>query len=341
MSIFQRAIENVLKDLPGRCVRIDNILISGKSDEIHLENLLHRVLKRLRTVVLSSALIIFFSCWIKLSILVPPFLLLGFHLLLRKCKDASPPSNVSELQSFLGSANFLCKFVPDFSKLAPPLYGRLRKEVPWRWSKLEQDAFDDIKAALCSDSVLRHYDPMAELILQCDASSVGVGAALLQPRPDGALQPVAYASRILNNVEQNYSQIERESLDVFFGVTKFRQYLLGRHFKLLADHKPLITLLGEHKPVRQLAAARIKRWALLLAAYDYTIEFTRGKDNVFADFLSRKPIKYEQSAAEQVTVTVIFIEEDQFLNASVVAMEAIRDPVLGKVLQFTQQGWPG
>ena len=214
-------------------------------------------------------------------------------------KDAAPPTNVSELQSFLGSANFLRKFVPDFAKLASPLYGLLRKEVPWSWSKLEQDAFDNIKAALCSDSVLRHYDPMAELVLQCDASSVGVGAALLQPGPDGALQPVAYASRILNNAEQNYSQIERESLAVVFGVTKYRQYLLGRHFKLLTDHKPLITVLGEHKPVTQLGAARIKRWALLLAAYDHTIEFIRGKDNVFADVLSRKPIKYKQGAAEQ------------------------------------------
>ena len=123
-------------------------------------------------------------------------------------------------------------------------------------------------------------------------------------------------------------------------MTKYRQYLLGRHFKLLTDHKPLITLLGEHKPVPLLAAARIKRWALLLAAYDYTIEFISGKDNVFADFLSRKPIEYKQSAAEQVTVNVMFIEEDQFLNASVVARETTRDPVLGKVLQFTQQGWP-
>ena len=113
---------------------------------------------------------------------------------------------------------------------------------------------------------------------------MGVGAALLQTGPDKALKPVAYASRILNNADQNYSQIERESLAIVFGVTKYRQYLLGRHFKLLTDHKPLITLLGEHKSVPMLAAARIKRWAILLAAYDYTIEFIRGKDNVFAIF---------------------------------------------------------
>ncbi|CAB4005333.1 Hypothetical predicted protein [Paramuricea clavata] len=46
MSIFQRTIENVLKGLPGCCVRIDDILVTGETDEIHMENL-HRVLQRL------------------------------------------------------------------------------------------------------------------------------------------------------------------------------------------------------------------------------------------------------------------------------------------------------
>ena len=121
-----------------------------------------------------------------------------------------------------------------------------------------------------SDS-LAHCDLVAELVLQCDASSVGIGATLLQPGPDSTLEPVAYTSRVLNSTEQNYSQIEPESLAIVFGVTKFCQYLLGRHFKLLIDHKPLITLLGErfklltdrkplitlleeHKPVSQLAS---------------------------------------------------------------------------------------
>ena len=60
----------------------------------------------------------------------------------------------------------------------------------------------------------------------------------------------------------------------------------------------------------QLAAARIKRWSLLLAAYDYTIYFISGKDNVYADFLSRKPMNTQPSAEEQVTVDVIFSQGD-------------------------------
>ena len=87
---------------------------------------------------------------------------------------------------------------------------------------------------------------------------------------------VFFASRTLYNAEQNYSQIEHESLAIISGITKFRQYLFGRHFKLLTDHKPLITFLGENKPVPQLASARIKRWALLLAANNYTIEYIPG-----------------------------------------------------------------
>lgn len=115
---------------------------------------------------------------------------------------------------------------------------------------------------------------------------------------------------------------------------------MGRHFTLLTDHKPLITLMGEHKPVPQLASARIKRWSLLLAAYNYTIEFIPGKQNVYADFLSRRPIDADSSDEEQVTVNVMFIEGDQFVNASIVASETKRDSVLSKVLQFTQHGWP-
>ncbi|PFX14106.1 Transposon Tf2-6 polyprotein [Stylophora pistillata] len=126
-------------------------------------------------------------------------------------QQAAPPASATELQSFLGNANFLRKFVPDFAKIASPLCRLLRKGTPWEWGKPEQDAFDKIKAALCSDSTLLHYDPAAELVLQSDASSVGVGATLLQPGPGSFLQTVAYASRILNIAEKNYSQIERES----------------------------------------------------------------------------------------------------------------------------------
>ena len=97
------------------------------------------------------------------------------------------------------------------------------------------------------------------MVLQGDASSVGIGAALLQPGPEGSLQAATYASRTLNKAEQNYSQVEKESLSFCLRVVKLILYLMGRYFKLLTDHKPLIALLGEHRSVPQLASAWTKR----------------------------------------------------------------------------------
>ena len=98
--------------------------------------------------------------------------------------------------------------------------------------------------------------------------------------------------------------------------------------------------MGEHQPVPQLASARIKRWSLLLAAYNYAIEFIPGKQNVYAEFLSRRPIDADLSHEEQVAVNVMFIEGDQFVNASMIARETKKDSVLSKVLHFTRHFWP-
>lgn len=73
---------------------------------------------------------------------------------------------------------------------------------------------------LTSHAVLAHYDASRPLILDCDASPVGVGAVLCQLMQDGKERPVAFASRTLSTAEQNYAQIEREGLAVVFGVSR-------------------------------------------------------------------------------------------------------------------------
>lgn len=100
---------------------------------------------------------------------------------------------------------------------------------------------DKIKEELCSAPVLSYYDPdpPTATILQCDPSQKGLAAWIRQVDSSGNEKIVAMASRLLNNTESRYSNIERECLAVMFGLEKFEYYLLGRHTLVEADHSPL------------------------------------------------------------------------------------------------------
>ena len=121
--------------------------------------------------------------------------------------------------------------------------------------------------------MLAHYDVSLPLKLSCDASAYGVGAVIAHIMPNKSERPVAYASRTLSPAERNDAQIEKEALGIIFGVTKFHKFLYGRKFTLVTDHKPLLTLLGPKSPIPPLAAARLQRWALILTAYNYDIQY--------------------------------------------------------------------
>ncbi|CAB3388179.1 Hypothetical predicted protein [Cloeon dipterum] len=68
--------------------------------------------------------------------------------------------------------------------------------------------------------------------------------------------------RTLKNAERNYSQVEIEALAVVWAVKKFRQFLWGRKFTLITDHKPLIGIFGEGKGVNEDLPTKLKRLPL-------------------------------------------------------------------------------
>ena len=89
---------------------------------------------------------------------------------------------------------------------------------------------------------------------------------------DGSEHLISFASRTFTKAERNYSNLERQALAVIFVVKEFHQYLYGRQFALETDHKPLESLFNQKKALPTMAAARIQRWALTLATYNYTIK---------------------------------------------------------------------
>jgi len=113
-----------------------------------------------------------------------------------------------------------------------------------------------------------------------DASDHGLGAVLLQEE-NGVQKPVAFASQSLSPQEKKYATTERECLALVFAITKFHNYLFGKKFTAIVDHKPLESLISN---VRKRASARIERWNLVLQNYNFQIIHKPGRENI-ADLL--------------------------------------------------------
>lgn len=158
--------------------------------------------------------------------------------------NTKSPTNVTELKSYLGLLNYYGKFVSNLATTLHPVHGLLQKDASWQWTEECESAFRRGKEQLQASPLLVHYDLKKPLRLACDASSYGVGAVIFHVTEIGEERPIAFASRTLSASERNYSQIEKETLSIVFGVKKFHSYLSGRTFTLITDHKPLVTLLG-------------------------------------------------------------------------------------------------
>ena len=137
---------------------------------------------------------------------------------IRAITEASSPTNVSQLRSFLGLINYYGKFFPNLAHTLVPLYSLLQKATQWSWGNPQQAAFQKAKAQLTSEKLLIHYDPSKELLLSCDALPYGVGAVLSHRTQNGTNQPIAFAPRSLSKAEKGYAHLDKEGLAIVYGV---------------------------------------------------------------------------------------------------------------------------
>lgn len=175
------------------------------------------------------------------------------------------------------------------STVLAPLHELLGKDVAWSCGPKQSKAMQDSKNLLRSSSILVHFDSTKKLAMSCDASQTGLGVVLSHITEEGE-KPIAYVSRTLAPAEKNYSQLEKEGLAIIFGVKKLHQYLYGHQFVIYTEHKLLLGLFKPDRGIPTMAAARIQRWALILAVYEYEILYKEGKKNGNADCLSRLPL---------------------------------------------------
>jgi hypothetical protein len=117
---------------------------------------------------------------------------------------------VIRIVTFLGFANLYWRFVLDFRCLARPLNALTQKTSPWTWGEAQQQAFDEIKAAISKEPTLAHPDESKPYFLETDASGAAMGAVLSQRQGDGHLHPIASCLQALFMLSSTMTPMRRK-----------------------------------------------------------------------------------------------------------------------------------
>ena len=188
------------------------------------------------------------------------------------------PTNVTEIQSFLGLAGYYKRFIEEFSTITSPLIKLTYKEVRFVWSEKCEVSFRELKERLTSAPVLALPSMTEGFVVYNDVSKRDLGCVLMQ---HGCV--IVYASRQLKSHEVNYQVHDLELAAVVFALRVWQHYLYGSYVQIFTDHKSLKYLMSQKE-----LNMRQRRWVELIKDYDCVIDYHPGKANVVVDALSRK-----------------------------------------------------
>lgn len=352
-ELFQMKLQQVIQGLDGVECIADDLLVYGTGDTleealIRHNECLEQLLRRLeeRNVKLNHD---------KLKLCQTSVKFYG-HVLTDKGLQADnskisairnfpTPSNRKGVQRFIGMVNYLSRYIPSLSANLTHLRKLIKESQPWQWTRLEAAEFEHVKSLVADTRTLQYYDVKKPIIIECDASSFGLGVAVYQS--NGV---VGYASRTLTATERNYAQIEKELLAILFACIRFDQLIVGNPEAIVkTDHKPLLNIFN--KPLLS-APRRLQHMLLNLQRYNLSINFVTGKENVVADALSRAPTEEDQpwDHYKKLCIYKVFDEIEKFNLSHFLSVsdrrlkeiieETEKDPSMQIIIGYIQHGWP-
>ena len=249
-DMFQCKIDEIFNDMPNVFGIVDNILVIGyDKDRADHDEAVYKVLKWCQDVNLKlNKEKCHFRC-MSIPFFREVISRQGIQPDPQKVKalmEMLAPKNKKELQAFLGVINYLNKFSPGTSDACKLHRKLMSSKATWRWNASYQQLFNKAKSLIKAEMCMKFYDDTKLLYLETDASSIGLGTALLQLRdnmngpkdtaPDNTIpHPIAYA-------ERRYSNIKCEALGILHGLAKFHHYCFGREVLVIMDHKPLVSI---------------------------------------------------------------------------------------------------
>jgi ribonuclease HI len=144
----------------------------------------------------------------------------------------SIPRNVKEIQAFLGTINFLRRFVPNFAEIVKLITGMLKKDSRVNWTAEAKASFEHIKKVISEAPVLTSPDYLKDFLIFSFASQHTIAAVLLQKDDEGFERPIAFFSKSLRDAELKYDIMEKQAYAMVKALKAFRTYVL--HSRIIA-----------------------------------------------------------------------------------------------------------
>jgi hypothetical protein len=286
VSSFVRAMEIILGPEVMRftTLYIDDALVASKSFEDHLIHL-NKIFDRFALAGITLNLLKSRFFCEEINFVGWKITSTGICVEDRKLIEIAQypvPKNVKQVKSFLGVIGFIRKTIPKLSELTYPLNKLTKKFTKFLWDEECQKSFKKIKELCSSAPLLQHPCSNKPFFVQTDSSFIALAAVLYQEDDNNQPNIIRFDSRLLKGAEIRYTITELEALAIVWALQKWRYYLLGRRFIIRTDHRALL-FLKQCVPPND----RLMRYIIFLQAYDFEVEFIKGTENYFADFLSR------------------------------------------------------
>ena len=336
---FQKVMERVLRGIDGVVIYVDDVVVlTDGSVEDHIKTL-RLVLERLNEHKLRLNLD---KCHFGFKRVV----VLGHQVSgedrnidpdkVKQVIDWPVPRSSKDINRFLGFTNFVREYIPGYARLSAPLDTLRHAKGTFRLDASQQRSFSSLKAAINSAAVLQTPRSDLPFHVACDASQLGLGAALYQEEPleDGTVRRrhIAFASKSLNGAQRNYPATKRELLGIVHALRAFSHWILGEHFILFTDHASLTTMLtSSHR------SFVVDNWLDVLLEYDFEVRHRPGIQMVLSDALSRLFEEPHDAAVFDLPPSQEAFEADEEAIASIRSIRLRSTPLAAKPEQAMAQ----
>src|SRR5882672_1182394 len=200
-------------------------------------------------------------------------------------QDWPKPRKVKDIQSFLGFANFYCRFIYGYSEITVPLMCLTHKGTTWHFSDECRSSFEALKKAFTKALVLTHWILDTQITVKTDAFDYTLATVLSITTPNGELHPIAFHSRTFSTLELNYNVHDKELLVIFEAFKRWRHYLKGSGLPIdmVTNHWNL-----QYFSTTKILTCRQARWSEYLSRFNLIIRFHPRKLGTKPDALTRQ-----------------------------------------------------